>query len=170
MVRGFFFARMDHTLLITEAIRHLEEGRKRIHRCAGLLGEEGLWHRPNAQVVSPGNLVLHLCGNVGQWIISTLGKRPDHRQRQQEFDEPGPIPTPELLAKLDGTISEAVAVLENLNAADLEAIWDVQIYKETGVAIVVHVVEHFSYHVGQITLHTKLFQGVDTGYYSGQDL
>ena len=72
--------------------------------------------------------------------------------------------------RLDGTLAYAYDVIGGLGRADLERDWHVQGFQESGVAIVVHVVEHFSYHVGQITLHTKLLLDVDTGYYAGQDL
>ncbi len=153
-----------------EACRRLEESRMRIHACAALLTDEQLWHRPNTHVVSVGNLVLHLCGNVGQWVNSTLGARPDQRQRDKEFDEVGPVDRTTLLADLDRTLAEASATIRAMDQADLEADHRVQGFLESGTAIVLHVVEHFSYHTGQITLHTKLLLDVDTGYYAGQDL
>ena len=76
----------------------------------------------------------------------------------------------ELLSRLDRTLDRAVAVINNLRHEDLVRIWNVQGFRESGVGIVMHVVEHFSYHTGQITLHTKLMLDVDTGYYAGQDL
>ena len=75
-------------LVAQEAIRRLREGQERIHRCVGMLNDDQLWHRPNTNTVSVGNLVLHLAGNVGQWINATLGAAPDRRQRQLEFDTP----------------------------------------------------------------------------------
>lgn len=153
-----------------EACRRLEESRLRIHACVARLTDEQLWHRPNTHVVSVGNLVLHLCGNVGQWVNSTLGARPDHRQRDTEFDEVGPVDRTTLLADLDRTLAEATATIRAMDQADLEADHRVQGFLESGTAIVLHVVEHFSYHTGQITLHTKLLLDVDTGYYAGQDL
>ncbi len=157
-------------LVSTEAIRRLREGQERIRYCVQLLSEEQLWRRPNAHVVSVGNLVLHLCGNVGQWISSTLGNRPDHRRRDDEFNETGPVEKRELRERLDSTLAYAYDVILGLGQADLERTWNVQGYRETGLAILLHVVEHFSYHTGQITLHTKLMLDIDTGYYAGQDL
>jgi uncharacterized damage-inducible protein DinB len=153
-----------------EAVRRLREGQERIRSCVQRLSDEQLWHRPNTNVVSVGNLVLHLCGNVGQWINSTLGNRPDERRRDDEFNETGPMDKRELRERLDATLAYAYDVIGGLGAADLERTWNVQGFTETGVAIVLHVVEHFSYHVGQITLHTKLLLDIDTGYYAGQDL
>ena len=155
--------------VIHQSVRRLREGQERIHRCVGLLDDAQLWYCANTNVVSVGNLVLHLSGNVGQWINATLGARPDHRQRQQEFDLAEMDRRP-LLERLDATLVPAVDVLGGLTAHDLTRNWHVQGFQESGLAIVLHVVEHFSYHVGQITLHTKLLKDVDTGYYAGLDL
>jgi uncharacterized damage-inducible protein DinB len=157
-------------LVRTESIRRLREGQERIHACVLRLSDEQLWHRPNEHVVSVGNLVLHLCGNVGQWINSTLGNRPDDRRRDDEFNETGPMDTRELRERLDATLAYAYDVIGGLGTADLERTWNVQGFQESGLAIVFHVAEHFSYHTGQITLHTKLLLDIDTGYYAGQDL
>lgn len=153
-----------------EACRRLEENRLRIHACVDRLTDDQLWNRPNAHLVSVGNLVLHLAGNVGQWISSTLGGAPDLRVRDREFDEKGPLDRKELMALLDQTLDQAAALIGALRPEDLQRTWRVQGFAETGTAIVLHVVEHFSYHTGQITLHTKLTLDIDTGYYSGLDL
>lgn len=157
-------------LIRNEAIRRLREGQERIRFCVQRLDDAQLWLRPNANTVSVGNLVLHLCGNVGQWINSTLGNRPDERHRDEEFNATGPMDKRALRERLDSTLAFAYDVIGGLGSADLERTWNVQGFTETGLAIVLHVVEHFSYHTGQITLHTKLLLDIDTGYYAGQDL
>lgn len=157
-------------LLKQACIKHLAEGRDRLHKCVGMLTHEQLWHRANTNTVSVGNLVLHLCGNVGQWINSTLGEAPDHRQRDAEFSDTGSMDKSALLARLDEVMDLAQRTISGLGQEQLAREHEVQCYKETGVAIIVHVTEHFSYHVGQVTLHTKLLLDVDTGYYAGQDL
>ena len=157
--------------LLQESRRRLiDESLPRIRRCLDLLTEEEIWHRPNAETVSVGNLVLHLCGNARQWICAGLGGQPDHRERALEFSNPGPMPTSALLALLETTLRDVQAVLD---ACDPNSLFDkrpVQIYQETGLSILVHVVEHFSYHTGQITYYTKTRKCVDTGYYAGANL
>lgn len=157
-------------LLKQACLKHLAEGRDRLHKCVGLLTHEQLWHRANANTVSVGNLLLHLCGNVGQWINSTLGGASDHRHRDAEFADSGSLDKSALLARLDEVMDLAQCTIKELNGEQLAREYEVQCYRETGVAILVHVTEHFSYHVGQVTLHAKLFLDVDTGYYAGQDL
>jgi uncharacterized damage-inducible protein DinB len=159
-----------HSQLIAESLRRLREGQERIHACVKRLNDDQLWHRPNANTVSIGNLTLHLSGNVGQWINSTLGARPDLRKRDAEFNEQGPLDRKMVLERLDAVLAYAFDTISGLSEADLTRTWTVQGFTETGTAIVLHVVEHFSYHVGQITLHTKLALNIDTGYYNGQVL
>lgn len=158
--------------LVSETKRRLfEESVPRIKKCLAQLTEEETWRRPNAEVVSVGNLVLHLCGNVRQWILSGLGGLQDHRIRQQEFDETGPIPTEKLLDDLDKVMADVNLVLERLRPEDLLRQRSVQgIFEESGLSILVHVVEHFSYHTGQITWAVKTMKAVDLQYYGGLDL
>lgn len=157
-------------LVKQESIRRLEEGLGRIHKCIGMMADDHVWHRPNANMVSVGNLILHLAGNVGQWINATMGEQPDQRQRSIEFSETGPLDRVELLDKLDRTMQQAKITISGLTPERLIEIHRVQGFEETGVSILIHVVEHFSYHVGQITLHTKLLLDTDTGYYADRDL
>lgn len=157
--------------LVEECKRRLfEESYPRIQKCIGMLTEEEIWRRPNEELVSVGNLVLHLCGNVRQWICSGLGRQPDERHRAREFSETGPIPTDELLKRLADTVHDAKDVLDGVDTDLLLERRSVQAYEETGLSIIIHVVEHFSYHTGQITYYTKLVKHVDTGYYAGHDL
>ncbi len=145
--------------------RLLEEGIPRIIKCLSKLSDEEIWFRPNEETVSIGNLCLHLCGNVRQWLISGLGNKPDIRNRPIEFSERGPIPVAKLsldLNKLGVEIKETIA---SITVDDLVTKRAVQIYEEDGLSIIVHVIEHFSYHVGQITFAVKSRKNVDMEYY-----
>jgi uncharacterized damage-inducible protein DinB len=157
--------------LIAETRRRLfKDSMPRIRKCLAQLDEEEIWHRPNAEVVSVGNLVLHLCGNVRQNIVSGLGGAPDDRVREREFSEPGPLPAADLLARLDRLMADVDRALDRLDPASLLEIRRVQGFEESAVSILVHVIEHFSYHVGQITYYVKSKKAVDLGYYAGLDL
>ena len=157
--------------LIEESKRRLfDESVPRIKKCLANLSEEEVWRRPNAETVSVGNLVLHLCGNVRQWICTGLGGDPDHRERSAEFDEAGPISTELLVARLDETMADAEHVMDAADPAKLLDMRPVQGFEESGLSILVHVVEHFSYHTGQITYAVKSNKAIDLGYYAGEDL
>jgi len=159
------------TALIRESKRRLyEESLPRIRTCLSQISVDEIWARPNEQTVSAGNLVLHLSGNVRQYVIATLGGVADVRERQAEFDEKGPLPTAELLGRLEKTMAEASAVIDRLDSATLLRSHRVQGFVETGLSILVHVVEHFSYHTGQIAYIVKSRKNVDLGFYRGRDL
>jgi len=148
--------------IVSEARRVLVEAFPlRINRCLKLLSEEEIWWRPNRASNSVGNLVLHLQGNVRQWIISGLGGRVDQRDRDREFAETGPIPRRALLAGLRQTVKEADQVLSTLTQRDLQRRFSIQGYDVTGLQALCHVAEHFAFHAGQIIYVTKLKLGKD---------
>lgn len=129
------------------------------------LTEEQLWWRPNEASNSIGNLLLHLNGNVRQWIVTSFNRRDDQRNRPAEFAEKSGGTARELLARLGATMDEAEQVFLRLTEADLVAPMDIQGYHTTGLAAVYHVVEHFGMHYGQIVYVTKALQGNDLGFY-----
>jgi uncharacterized damage-inducible protein DinB len=166
-----FEAAQLHAQLISETRRRIfDESIPRIKKCLDLLNEDEVWRRPNQHSNSVGNLTLHVCGNARQWIVSGLGKKRDIRKRQEEFDELGPIPKADLIRMLDFLIIELDSVLEKVDVPLLMGLHKVQAYEESGVSILIHVIEHFSYHTGQITYFVKALKDVDTGYYAEDNL
>jgi len=133
----------------------------RLIECLKLLSEKDIWWRPNGASNSAGNLVLHLCGNVRQWIISGLGAEQDIRDRDREFAERGPISRRALIALIRGTVAEASGVLDGLSEDSLLQIHDIQGFRVSGIHAVFQVVWHFAYHTGQIIFVTKLKLGKD---------
>jgi uncharacterized damage-inducible protein DinB len=133
----------------------------RIAKCLAALSPEQIWWRPNPASNSVGNMVLHLTGNVRQWIISGLGGAPDVRERDKEFEERGPLPRRVLLGHLRKTVKGACGVLRRLSAGDLARVYTIQGYRVSGLEATYHVAEHFSHHAGQIILITKMLRGRD---------
>lgn len=158
------------SFLIEIRRRLFDECWVRFERCLGELTEAEIWLRPNENSNSMGNLALHLSGNLRQWVLSGLGKAEDTRQRQKEFDERGPLPTEFLLETMRKTMEDVELVLNKITFEDLLATHNVQGFQETGIAILVHVTEHYSYHVGQMTYFVKALKDMDMGYYAGLDL
>ena len=114
-----------------------------------------LWHRANAQSNSVGNLLVHLSGNVRQWIVSGVGGSPNRRDRAAEFAQERGAAAAQLLADLQHTLEEADEVLARLTAADLGSARTIQGRDTTVLEAVYHVVEHFALHLGQIILVAK---------------
>ena len=155
-----------HTALIQEVDHRLfDESLTRILECLEKLTDEQIWWRPNESSNSIGNLVLHLCGNVRQWIGTGLGNLPDTRKRQTEFDERRQIERDVLVSELVSTMTMAKSVISNLPEKELLTSRPVQTFNETGMSILIHVTEHFSYHTGQIAYITKLLSGKSLSFY-----
>ena len=141
----------------------------KIERCLDLLGTEDLWWRPNEHSNSAGNLILHLAGNVRQWIMHGVGGATDVRRRQIEFNERSPIPGTELKNYLRTTLAEADRVLTHLDPARLDDPITLQGNEVTVRGAIYHVVEHFAMHTGQIIYITKQRTDTDLGFYRIHD-
>ncbi|HMG75039.1 MAG TPA: DinB family protein [Pyrinomonadaceae bacterium] len=141
----------------------------KIERSLELLTDEQIWWRANPQSNSIGNLLLHLSGNVRQWIVCSLGGAPDERDRDSEFAERHLISREELLARLKQTLSDADAALAKFDADKLLERHLIQGCDVTALAAIFHVVEHFSMHTGQIIMIAKMFAEVDLGFYDFTD-
>src|SRR6266481_7793662 len=128
----------------------------RLRGCVESLTDEQVWWRPNEASNSVGNLLLHLNGNVRQWLVSSFRQLDDARNRPAEFSERQLIPASALVAKLGTTLTEASDVLASLTEADLLMTLQTQGYTVSGLQAVYQVVEHFGMHYGQILYITKM--------------
>ena len=153
-----------------QSVCRMEENVLRIVKCFSELTEEEIWKKPNTQSNSIGNLVLHLCGNITQYIISSMGGNEDHRKRDLEFSTKGGITKQQLIDKLSKVVDQSIAIINKASDSELIRTRKVQAYQLSGVGIIIHVVEHFSYHTGQITFWTKYLKNKDLGFYDGLDL
>jgi len=152
-------------LFLECSVRRLKELVPRIETCLGKLTAEQVWVRGGENENSVGNLVLHLCGNVRQWIVGGAGGQPDTRDRDGEFAARGGASIPELGARLRETVDEATAVIAALAPERLAEPFVVQGYRVSVLEAVYHVVDHFSLHTGQILFATKMLTGADLGFY-----
>lgn len=123
------------------------------------LSDEDLWWRPNEVSNSIGNLILHLSGNLRMWIVAALGGVAIHRDREAEFKERQRIPKAELLSTLQQALQETNQVLAGIQEDVLLRKYKISRYDITGTWAIYHVVEHFSYHLGQILYIFKLRTG-----------
>jgi len=133
--------------------------------CLARMSDEDLWWRPNEVSNSTGNLILHLCGNLRQWIVSSIGGTEFPRDRNAEFSERGPVPRPQLVANLIDAVDEVDRVLVALESERLLQRLEVQKYNVSTLHAVYHVVEHFAYHLGQVLYLYKMRTGNDPRFY-----
>ena len=134
------------------------------------LPDDLFWHRERSVLNSAGNLLLHLSGNIRQYIISGLGGAPDKRERDAEFETERQPGRAGVWAAFLETVREAQAVIRNAQAADLLEKRKVQGFTFSGMGLVIHAVEHLSYHTGQIAYIVKAGTGQQLGFYDGMDL
>ena len=144
-----------------DARSQFEKYTPRIIHCLQLLSEKEIWWRPNRASNAAGNIVLHLCGNLRQWIISGLGGAPDLRERDKEFSERGPVPRRLLISQLKRTVKEACKTINRASVKTLSRKFEIQGFRVSGLVAIAHVYEHFAYHTGQIIYLTKLKRGRD---------
>jgi uncharacterized damage-inducible protein DinB len=150
---------MDTRLLLTHADADLALYLDKIRHCVGLLDDTQVWWRANARSNSVGNLMLHLCGNLSQWVLEGLGGRAFERHRSEEFSADGGLSRVELLAKLAAVVGECRQVIAALGETELAAPRTIQGYSTDGLRALLHVWEHMSYHTGQVVLLTKQLLG-----------
>lgn len=150
--------------------RHMEMNTPRIEKCLAELSEAELWQRPNPGSNSVGNLLLHLCGNIRQYVIASLGGQADERERDAEFAAEGGFNKAALLEKLRGTVGQAVEIIRSASREEMLRERTVQGFQMNGIGIAIHVCEHYSYHTGQIAFWVKLLKNKDLGFYSGVNL
>jgi len=144
----------------------LEQYWPRLRKAVEMLSDEQVWWRPNEASNSIGNLILHLNGNIWQWLVASFNRLDDERDRPAEFNAVGDLSAADLLARLGQTLEEAAKVLARLTQEELLATWHIQGYTVSGLAAVYQVVEHFGLHYGQIVYITKMQEGRDLGFYS----
>jgi len=149
------------TVFCRESTRELSAATGIIRHCLNQLSEEQVWWRPDRSMNSVGNLILHLCGNLRQWIISGVGGAADTRRRQREFDERGPIPQSELLSGIEEAVQEASEVLCRVTGEALLEERQIQGFDTTCLGAVVHSVSHFRGHVQEIVHLSRTVLGAD---------
>ena len=154
-----------HQLFLSFSARKLQQLSERIESCLDTLSADAIWWRGAETQNAVGNLVLHLCGNLGQWILSGVGGEPDTRQRDAEFSARSGPDAGELKQRLRDRVQAASRVIEALPEARLAERIRIQGYDVSVLEAVYHVVEHFSQHTGQIVYATKLLTQTDPDFY-----
>ncbi len=152
------------------SILRLREGQRMILLAFSSIDEEQLWLYPQKNGLALGNQIVHICGNMRQYIISSLGCQYDVRKRDLEFSIQGGMSKKELLEHLERTIHQAVEVIQKTEAKEYTTYRKVQGFTLSGLGVVLHAVEHFSYHVGQIAFWVKQLTNQDLGFYKNVDL
>lgn len=144
---------------VREANASLDACREQIEHCVKQLSEPQIWDRPHKEMNSIGNLILHLGGNLRQWVVTGLSDLPDDRDRPAEFSEVGPLPTSDLLETLKSTIEQAKQTLNSLSDGELLETRRIQGFELTAVGAIFNCVPHFKGHTQEIVCLTRMQLG-----------
>jgi hypothetical protein len=144
---------------LAEARRRLAACHERITHCLGQLDDPQVWWRARPALNSIGNLVLHLCGNLRQWLVSGVGGAADVRDRPAEFAEQGPIPKQELLSRLATAVRTADAALGGVEESRLLEARRIQGFDETVLSAIFDSLSHLAGHTQEIVFVTRLQLG-----------
>lgn len=153
---------------VTQVARKIDQDRRQIVRCANLLDESESWSRPNARCNSVANQILHLTGNMRQWVLGGLARQSIERDRPAEFAACGPSPLLPILQSFENAVDAVITVIRELNVSRLCDAYKIQGYEISGLIAVFHVAEHLSFHTGQIVHITKAIKSVDLSLYDMQ--
>ena len=147
---------------------HLVTNRDKIRVCWTGLSAKQIWQRPNENTLAPANQLIHLSGNLRQWVLSGLAGLPDARQRDAEFAARGGIEPPQILDNFEQILA---AVLSLLDAPiDPTRRLTIQGFDTTPVGVWIHVTEHLSYHTGQLIFFAKAVLDAPYDFYAGKPL
>ena len=150
-----------HRAVGTEACDELDSALQVIRHCVDQLSDAQLWWRPADSMNSVANLILHLCGNVRQWVVSGVGEAADVRERQKEFDQRNSALKAELMQQLESAVADAKVVLSDISVKALLRVRRVQGNDVTGMQAIFHSVSHFRGHTQEI-VHMTRFQPGDS--------
>ena len=140
---------------IAAARECLDEGLHKIEHCLGQLDDEAVWWRPSPQQNSIANLMLHLSGNLRQWIVHGVGGAPDVRNRPLEFADRSGRSRAELLETLRQAVRGADEVIARLTAQRLVQPRRIQGFDATMLAAVFSSIAHFRGHTQEIIHLTR---------------
>lgn len=152
------------------SFRLFDECFPRIEQCLGMLSEEQIWLQPNKNSNSVATIIIHICGNVRQYIMHGVAQLEDTRTRDAEFKVLGHMEGVALTQMINKLKAEVQPVIQNISESEILQIRRVQCFDLSVMSILIHVTEHMSYHVGQITYITKMLLDTQTGYYDGKKL
>src|ERR1700760_2021346 len=141
------------------SVKRLQVSERDILRCADQLTEEQMWARGGDHENSVANLLLHLEGNMRQWILHGIAGQPDVRRRDEEFSLAPTSTAAEAKAKFSATLAESCAVIAAVPSERLLEVIDPQpngTWRHLPILEAIYqVVGHVQQHMAQIVVLTK---------------
>lgn len=153
------------SLFVSLSVKKLRQMSDYIESCLGRLTDDQIWSRGAPHENSVGNLILHLCGNVRQWVIAGVGGELDIRERDKEFSASGGLSCAELTSQLRQIVDQAIKTIEAVTPERLLEQINPQKRQVSVLEAIYQAVGHFQQHTGQIIFATKIYSGEDLGLY-----
>ncbi len=144
---------------LQESVHLLQQSLRKINHCLDQLDDDQLWWRPQPELNSIGNLILHLCGNLNQWAVCGITKSEDNRRRSEEFCSDVKVSRDELQTRLHRTVEQALQTMQSLSAVSLLEKREIQGFSVSIMGALSHTVSHFVGHTHQIIYLTRLQKG-----------
>lgn len=148
-------------LFLDYSCKKLDAMTDNLRICLSKLMDAQIWERHGAHENAVGNLVLHLCGNMRQWIMHGVGGDKDVRVRDAEFSATDGLSGAELMEKFAATVAEANGIIASVPAERLVERITPQGRDVSVLDAIYQVVGHVQQHVGQIILLTKQMTAKD---------
>ena len=143
----------------SDVVNCLDASLTKISHCLEQLTDEQVWWRPHHSMNSIGNLILHLSGNVRQWITSGVGGEPDVRNRPEEFSEQRRISKDDLVHELAKTVAQAKEVVSRLTAPQFLEQRRIQGFEVNCFGAIFDSITHFKGHTQEIICLTRMQLG-----------
>lgn len=142
---------------------YLLDNQLKIREVWSRLSEEQIWQRPNEECLAPANQLIHLTGNIRQWVLSNLGNAPDVRNRDAEFAARTGETKQEILAAFEQVLAKALQLLDQPHP--LQKPLRIQGHDTTPIGVWIHMAEHLSYHTGQLVFFAKMLSPKPFDFY-----
>jgi hypothetical protein len=143
-------------LLVSQIAAGMQVWMDRGLLCIDQLEESQIWYRPNPSSNAVGNLILHLVGNLRQWILGGIGGVPDTRNRPAEFSATSGQTKRDLRALLKETVEQCCGLMERVPVRKVLERKVIQGEEVTIASALIKVLTHFSLHVGQMQYIAKM--------------
>lgn len=144
-----------------QLIQLLDQSMDKLTNCLEQLDEKQIWWRPQSELNSIGNLLLHICGNLRQWSTTALTDQPDDRDREHEFSSKHTIPKSELVAIVNAAVQNSKrSIVEFPDSRLLDSV-TVQGFPVSYLEAITHTCAHFQGHTHQVIMLTRLQLGSD---------
>ncbi len=154
-----------HAVFRTFSVQRMQRSVRDIDACLDRLTDSQIFHRNADYENSIANLLLHLSGNLRQWILHGIDNQPNTRTRDAEFSLTPTLPVPQIRARFTHTLAECFSVIAALPDDRFLAVIDPQPGSGwealTILEAIMQVVGHLQLHTGQIILLTKQLTHAD---------